>query len=232
MAAAQAAPPEALREQLLDLLGRHPDGLFDSDLKQHFGEDGFSGLAGVLNEYINTNRITISKMERGILFKLVAEEIAEKLHGLSAEVMMVYEEIKNSGNNGIWNRDIKTNTNVQQAPLAKALKELERRMLIKSVKSIHQKTKKIWMLYDLEPSVTITGGPWYTDNEFDHAFVNLIANTVERQIRGAWEQSGAPTSLQSVDKLLKNSGASPCCETRQPGRQRARQPTEPASPGS
>ena len=80
---------------------------------------------------------------KGIIIKIVEEKIAHKLAGLSAEYMMVYEEIRNSGNNGIWNREIKTNTNIQQQTLAKALKELERRMLIKSVKSIHQKTKKV-----------------------------------------------------------------------------------------
>eukprot|EP00622_Pseudochattonella_farcimen_P006823 FR742690.1.p1 GENE.FR742690.1~~FR742690.1.p1 ORF type:complete len:232 (+),score=43.79 FR742690.1:100-696(+) len=119
--------------------------------------------------------------------------------------MMVYEEIRNSGNNGIWNREIKTNTNIQQQTLAKALKELERRMLIKSVKSIQQKTKKIWMLFDLTPSTTITGGPWYTDNEFDSMFVNEIARLVNNQIEERWSE-GNPTSLQMVDEMVKTSG--------------------------
>lgn len=203
-----AAAAEDLRTQLVELLGKASDGMFDSDLKAHFGEEGFSALAPILNEFLQQSRITIAKLDRGILFRLVEEEIAEKLQGLSPEMMMVYEEIKNAGNNGIWNRDIKTNTNVQQAPLGKALKELEKRMLIKAVKSIHQKTKKIWMLFHLEPSVDITGGPWYTDNEFDHEFVDLIAGAVERQIRDAWDRDGRPTSLQMVDKYIKNSGVS------------------------
>ena len=39
---------------------------------------------------------------------------------------------------------IKNNTHMQQNTLNKTLKELERRILIKSVKSIHQKPRKIW----------------------------------------------------------------------------------------
>ena len=27
------------------------------------------------------------------------------------------------------------------------------------------------MLFDVEPAKEITGGPWYTDQEFDHEFV-------------------------------------------------------------
>ena len=81
-------------------------------------------------------------------------------------------------------------------------------MLIKSVKSIHQKTKKIWMLYDLTPSTALTGGPWYTDNEFEHEFVNEIARLVESQIREAWAEEGNPTSLQKVEEAVKTSGVS------------------------
>jgi hypothetical protein len=54
--------------------------------------------------------------------------------------------------------------------------------LIKRVKSIHQKTQKIWMLMDLTPSANITGGPWYTDNDFDHEFVNEICKIAESQV--------------------------------------------------
>ncbi len=55
--------------------------------------------------------------------------------------------------------------------------------LIKRVKSIHQKTQKIWMLYDLMPSTNLTGGPWYTDNDFDHEFVLEICKIAESQAR-------------------------------------------------
>jgi len=197
-----------LKSSLVDLLSQNPQGLHDFQLTEHFGEAVFKQLPPVLNELSQQNRITFNKMEKGVLFKLVDEQIAQKLAGLNVEVMMVYEEIKSSGNSGIWNRDIKTHTNVQQQTLTKALKELERRMLIKSVKSIHQKTKKIWMLYDLSPSSAITGGPWYTDNEFDHEFVNEIARLVENQIKEAWLEHSKPTSMQQVDDQVKKSGVS------------------------
>jgi DNA-directed RNA polymerase III subunit RPC6 len=55
--------------------------------------------------------------------------------------------------------------------LAKTLKTLEQRCLIKSVRSITSKSKKLYMLYDAIPTKDITGGPWYVDQEFDHDFV-------------------------------------------------------------
>ena len=96
----------------------------------------------------------------GILFRLVEEQVAAKLAGLSAEMMMIYHEIERAGTTGISSSDIKKKTNIQQNTVTKATKELDRRALIKRVKSIHQKTQKIWMIFDLMPSANITGGPW------------------------------------------------------------------------
>lgn len=45
--------------------------------------------------------------------------------------------------------------------LKKILKNLESRQLVKSTSSISSKTRKLYLLYDLEPAKEITGGPWY-----------------------------------------------------------------------
>lgn len=44
-------------------------------------------------------------------------------------------------------------------------------------------TRKIYMLYHLEPSVEMTGGPWYTDNELDTEFIKLLCSASLRFIR-------------------------------------------------
>jgi DNA-directed RNA polymerase III subunit RPC6 len=44
-------------------------------------------------------------------------------------------------------------------------------------------TRKIYMLYDLEPSQDITGGPWYTDNEIDIPFINTYSDAILQYIR-------------------------------------------------
>jgi DNA-directed RNA polymerase III subunit RPC6 len=36
-------------------------------------------------------------------------------------------------------------------------------------------TRKIYMLFHLDPSVEMTGGPWYTDNELDTEFIKLLS---------------------------------------------------------
>ena len=39
------------------------------------------------------------------------------------------------------------------------------------------------MLAHLDPSVELTGGPWYTDNELDTEFIKLLCGTCLRLIQ-------------------------------------------------
>lgn len=39
------------------------------------------------------------------------------------------------------------------------------------------------MLEGLEPSIALTGGPWYTDNEFDTEFIKLLMSASLRFIQ-------------------------------------------------
>ncbi len=190
-------------------------------------------------------------------------------------VYVIFQVIEKAGDKGIWTRDIKNQTNIQQQVLVwvshvttyytlwrrllivvvgiynlppqslnKALKILEQRNLVKTVKSVTSRSKKLYILADigklvtissfsystdvvvldifspseakkckrhksfsllcmlimctcssiyhvvitypspyiiptinwpptLEPNKDITGGPWYTDQEFDHAFIEV-----------------------------------------------------------
>lgn len=65
------------------------------------------------------------------------------------EQIMIYQVIEKAGNKGIWTRDIKTGTNVNQNTLTKTLKSLESRHLVKTAKSVTSKSKKLYMLYEL-----------------------------------------------------------------------------------
>lgn len=69
-------------------------------------------------------------------------------------------------------------TNIQEQVLKKSLKILEQRNLIKIVRSVVSKTKKLYMLYNLEPAKEVSGGPWYTDQEFDYEFLELLAKEI------------------------------------------------------
>ena len=79
---------------------------------------------------------------------------------LTNEQLLVLQVVERTENAGIWLRDIKSATSMQQQTLNKALKVLESRKLVKTVRPVQQKTKKLYMRYDKQPTREVSGGPW------------------------------------------------------------------------
>ena len=61
---------------------------------------------------------------------------------------------------GMWTKTLRRNTNLSPQLVARALKNLEQRLLVKSIKGVQNATKKLYMLHDLEPAKELTGGAW------------------------------------------------------------------------
>ena len=75
---------------------------------------------------------------------------------------------------GIWTKHLKAKTNLHQTVIDRCLKTLVQKRLIKRVPSVQHPTRKIYMLEGIEPSIALTGGPWYTDNELDTEFIQNL----------------------------------------------------------
>jgi DNA-directed RNA polymerase III subunit RPC6 len=201
-----AASKIQLSEDMLSFLSQQQDGCASDDsVKQYFGPAKYELLATIINVLLKSNRLQLFTLPTGgLVYKAVQEEMAAKLEGLEQEQVLVHQSIERSGDKGIWTRDIKNNTNISQHNLTKALKVLEQRMLIKSVRSVASKSKKLYMLYDLEPAKEVTGGPWYTDGQdFDHAFVSALGNFVTQLVR-----SHGMLDLSTICDKIKISGIS------------------------
>ena len=101
---------------------------------------------------------------------------SSKTKGFEKEERLVYQIIEDSGNKGIWTRDIRNMSNLGQAHLTKILKTLESKKLIKLAKSVQASKKKVYMLYHLTPDVSLTGGAFYSDQgEFESEFVEVLS---------------------------------------------------------
>ncbi|TFK89345.1 hypothetical protein K466DRAFT_584713 [Polyporus arcularius HHB13444] len=61
----------------------------------------------------------------------------------------------------------------------------------------------IYMLYDLQPSEELTGGPRYTDNELDIEFIELLRMHARRpqQERTQTKEQGCDTVQQTTTAL-------------------------------
>jgi len=161
-------------------------------------------LVPFINEKVAGSQITLYKdREQGDVtaYKLIKQEEANKLAGLSSEQRLVYDVCDRASNKGIWTRDIKLATNIPQHNLTKILKVLEVKNLIKSVRSIASKSKKLYMLFDQMPTKEITGGPWYTDQEFDQKFTEELGKFIVKAVG-----SRGRANINDISEIVKNSG--------------------------
>lgn len=191
---------ESVRSRAIEMMRSRESGVTSSELETHFSSSGeeLQALAKVLSEMFGVNRIEVLRQVDGgneTTYKLRDDEEAAKVSVLTNEQLVVWQVVTKAGNSGVWLRDIKNATSLQQQTLNKALKVLETRKLVKTVKSVQQKTKKLFMAYDLEPTREVSGGPWYTDQEFDHDFVATMKKLILRFIQ--------EKSIASIDEIAQ-----------------------------
>ena len=116
------------------------------------------------------------------VFKALDSEEISKTLSMTENERIIYNLIKSSKNKGIWIKDIKSKSGLHTQLVNSNIKSLEKKLFIKAVKSVKTPTKKVYMLYDLEPSVELTGGAWYTDQELDVEFIDQLASQLYRFI--------------------------------------------------
>eukprot|EP00878_Enallax_costatus_P029657 GHUV01032197.1.p1 GENE.GHUV01032197.1~~GHUV01032197.1.p1 ORF type:complete len:205 (+),score=34.22 GHUV01032197.1:295-909(+) len=117
--------------------------------------------------------------------------------------MLIYQVIKQAGNLGVWTRDMKMRTNLSQPQISKILKVLEGRNLIKSIKNVNNPSKKLFICSELEPSTEVTGGAWYTDQQLDREFIDVLRETCYKLI----ERSESPhASLADIADFINSKG--------------------------
>ncbi|KAG6880066.1 hypothetical protein C0992_006878 [Termitomyces sp. T32_za158] len=118
-----------------------------------------------------------------VSFRAVTKSELVATKDLTGEENLVLGHIKASRNEGIWTKHLKAKTNLHQTVIDRCLKTLTQKRLIKRVPSVQHPTRKIYMLENLEPSVALTGGPWYTDNELDTEFIKHLSDACLKFIR-------------------------------------------------
>lgn len=139
--------------------------------------------ANAVNQLLAQQTIEICTQGTQILFRIKEQTNAQK--GSNEEERVVFEIIEKASNKGIWVRDLRFQSNMPQMQLSKILKNMEGKKLIKSVKSVAAQKKKVYMLYDIEPDRSITGGSWYSGNDFESEFIEVLAQQCHRFL---WEK--------------------------------------------
>ena len=205
------SPKESVSDRFMELLNqsRYKMGVSNKIIQNEFSKaEEKPLLVQVINELSKASKLQMSKsgVDNDLYYTLVADEIAQKYVGLDVSAKLVLQCIEKAGNNGIWTKEIRMQTNIQQQALNKIFKALEQRCLIKPVKSVTAKAKKLYMLYELTPSKEITGGVWYSGLEFDHEFISELRTFVMHCVRRL--NSGKGVTISEIKKKMEQAKVS------------------------
>ncbi|KAK1443279.1 RNA polymerase Rpc34 like protein [Babesia gibsoni] len=125
----------------------------------------------------------------------------EQVSRLQDAEYAVYCAIETAGNRGIWTADIKKICEITGNQLTRSLKILlEQHGLVKQVTNVHQKSRKLYMLFNVKPARELTGGSFYLNGEFNEMLVEHIQELVGSFLA---KYQGSP--LSKITEFLKSS---------------------------
>ncbi|KAL1305680.1 hypothetical protein AAFC00_007273 [Neodothiora populina] len=147
-----------------------------------------AALMPLVQGLMDAQLLRVLTLEGKYCYAVRPRDDAIKLSTLEEQELMVYQQIENSGTNGIWVKTIKQRTNIHQTAVTKCMKTLEGKKLVKPVKSIKNPTQRIYMLSHLSPNEDVTGGPWFSEGELDIELIAVTADAVVHFIeKNSWK---------------------------------------------
>lgn len=158
----------------MELAQSKPKGFSHKDIAAKLAHIDGEQRADVVNKLLLRGNIVLYTHGSSLLYKIKDPSKVKIAKGSDNEEKIVYSIIEEAGNKGIWIRDIRYKSNLNNTSLTKILKNLEAKKIIKSVKSVAAGKRKVFMLYELQPDRSITGGAWYQDQEYEAEFVDVL----------------------------------------------------------
>ncbi|TKR59309.1 hypothetical protein L596_028999 [Steinernema carpocapsae] len=124
-----------------------------------------------INRLLAAHKIDMINGLRGKFILRLKKQTSQRFQ--SAEEQAVYEAIADADSAGIWIRDLRERTGLPQMQLTRLLKAMEKQKSIKSVKTVGN-TRKCYMLFDIQPDESLTGGAFFSDQQIDSQFVEML----------------------------------------------------------
>lgn len=165
---------DGFESKIVEIMSKHPNGLSHKILQDSIPSMSAPQLVERLNKLLAQHKVQLLQKGNQLVYKLKDSSSASKYQGSDIEEKVIFEAIERAGNNGVPNRDLKNQCHMALPQINKILKCLEAKKLIKCVTSSSR--KKLFMLYDLEPSQTVTGGAFYSGEEFESEFVDVLGD--------------------------------------------------------
>ncbi|CAM1504400.1 Fc.00g019910.m01.CDS01 [Cosmosporella sp. VM-42] len=156
--------------------------------------------------------ITMREGSGAVLWKWRDAQEAHKYKQCAKEEeVMVYSLIDDSGGDGIWSQTLQRRLNMHDSVLKTTLKTLQTKGLIAPFKNVEHPNKKMYIKASIRPSDRATGGPWYTDQNFDEPFIDemsrVVFDVIKRQSSYHSTHGGGAARSQTPKKGIVKGGA-------------------------
>lgn len=166
---------KSLEDSLLDLLGTNKSGMTTAKIQAQIPFISIAELVKALNNLIASEKISLFKQKNELLYKLT-EATKSKLKGTDAEEKILFQIIENTGSKGITEREVGISSNMSKSLVKRVLKAMETKKIIKSFKANEgpKKNVKVFILYDIDPDQSVTGGIWYDGEDYETEFIEAL----------------------------------------------------------
>lgn len=189
-----------LEERILTLCSLNSKGITDDIIVQDQPSIDAEKRLRALQRLLSQGKIELLKQGQMLVYRLKStSSTPSKTKGLEKEQRLVYQIIEDCGEKGVWIKEIRMRSNIAQSELTRCLKTLESKKLIKSVRSVQAARRKLYMLYDLTPDESVTGGAWYSDQDFESEFVQVL----NQQCLKFLEQKSFKAQSSNTDPLSR-----------------------------
>eukprot|EP00729_Bicosta_minor_P020869 gene20869-1280_t len=163
-----------------------------------------AGLMSALNRLLAQGKMEIVQASDGKKLKYIRKDEARtQLEAKmdSYEERLVYQQIEDSKSRGIWVKNLREQTGLEQNVIKRLLRKMETKQLIKKVSSVAAPKKPMYMLFEMVPDVSLTGGPWYSGSDFDREFIYQLSEFVVRLSEAKVKKAAAAFSEQPLKRL-------------------------------
>lgn len=187
-----------LEGRILAICANHVNGVSDKTVQEQEPDIQPQQRIAAINRLLTMGKIEVLKGSSGLVYRLKTASAISQLKGVDNQEKLVFQVIESVGNKGIWIRDIRRKCNLMAAEVTKIVKNLESKKLIKAVQSVSASKRKVYMLYNLEPDISITGGAWYSGQNFDSEFVELLNQQCFKFLEQKSNTASTPSLQQSA----------------------------------
>ncbi|KAK5679107.1 34-kDa subunit of RNA polymerase III (C) [Elasticomyces elasticus] len=147
-------------------------------------------LLKVIQELQNHALLRASRWQGSLCWSTRPRAAAEHIRVLNTNERTLYEYVEDAHTKGIWLKDLKKRSGIEDGKVQKAMSKLEGARLVKVIKNVRAPAQKTYMLFHLVPSDDVTGGSFFDAGDLDEVLIEEVANLIVFHVKMAsWEES-------------------------------------------